>query len=100
MQIQIVSGHGFIESNHIYNDESIAPFLKRMDEQGFFDNTIVQLYADHGDHIHLLLEYSPSGMVEKTHPPLFMIVPEHISEKYGENLEWNQDKLISHYNIF
>ena len=63
-------------------------------------DTIIQLYSDHGDHLHSLLEYSPSGMMKKTHPPLIMIMHEGVADQYHKNLVSNEQKLIYHYEIF
>jgi hypothetical protein len=71
----IESGHSFYERNHEFIDEDLIKFLTSMEAKGNLENTIVQLYSDHGDHLHVFWEYTPSGMIEKTHPASFMILP-------------------------
>ena len=97
---QILAGHSFFEKNHEFIDEHMINFFENMDKDGFLDNTIIQLYSDHGDHLHALWGFTPSGIVEKTHPMAFTIVPDHVADKYGENLKANQNKLMTHYELF
>lgn len=98
--ISIVGGHSFYERNHEFIDEHLVQFLKNLEKGGFLKNTILQLYSDHGDHIHRFFTDTPSGKVEVYHPMLFTILPSQADEKYSENLRANRNKLFTHYDIF
>lgn len=97
---QILAGHSFYEKNHEFIDEHLIVFLEKLEKDGFLKNTIIQLYSDHGDHLHSLFAFSPSGLVEKFHPAQFTILPDHADEKFGENLRANRNKLYTHYDLF
>jgi phosphoglycerol transferase MdoB-like AlkP superfamily enzyme len=78
--MSINSAHSFYEKNSEFVDERLFEFLIKFHAKGYMKDTIIQLYSDHGDHLHVLLEYTESGMMEKTHPPLFMIIPEAVAD--------------------
>jgi len=84
------SAHSYFDKNGEYIDNHLIDFLEKMDKAGHLDNTIVQLYSDHGDHIHVLFEYAPSGMVEKVHTEAFTIIPERVADKYHDHLVANE----------
>lgn len=66
--IPILAGHSLLEKNHEFIDEHLVKFLENLEKDGFLNNTIIQLYSDHGDHLNGLLRETYSGRVERTHP--------------------------------
>jgi arylsulfatase A-like enzyme len=100
MQFITESAHSYFDKNGEYIDEHLSAFLWKMDKAGHLDNTIVQIYSDHGDHVHVFFEYSPSGIVEKLHTELFTIVPAKVADRYHENMIKNEQRLITHFEIF
>ena len=95
-----LSAHSFYEGNAGFVDEVLFDFLIKFEKAGHMRDTMIQIYSDHGDHVHTLFQYSNSGMSEKLHPPFFIIMPGDIAEVYHDNLVANEQKLISHYEIF
>lgn len=98
--VRIITGHEFTGENNWYFDEELAKFLEGMDKAGHLENTIVNLYSDHGDHINFVLWQTESGRAEMTNPFLFVMVPEALDKKIGRNLKANQQKLMTHYQLF
>ena len=64
------------------------------------DNTIVEFYGDHGDHVNYLIEYTESAYNEKLNPMLIMTVPDTLKQSIGDNLEKNTQKLLTHLDLF
>jgi len=97
---KIVAAHEFSGENSRYTDIELAKVLEKMDSEELLDNTIIYLYSDHANHINFLMLTTRSGYAEKMNPMFFMIMPAHVAEKHHENILWNQQKLMSHYQIF
>lgn len=97
---RIISAHEFTGENNWYIDPQVSKYLNMLDEKGHLEKTITMIYSDHGDHIDYLMWQTRSGYAELMNPPLFVMVPEKLDEKIGKNLEGNQQRLITHYEIF
>ena len=78
----------------------IADFLETLDKEGHLDNTIVEMFGDHGDHMNFFLQKTKSGISEKVNPMLVVTVPDTYKERIGDNLEKNTQKLLSHLDLF
>ena len=70
-------------------DPLVADFLESMEKEGHLDNTIVELFGDHGDHVNYITEYTESGYTEKSNPMLIVTVPEAQKERIGDFVEKN-----------
>ena len=97
---RIISAHEFTGENNWYIDEQLNKYLRVMDEKGFLDNTLTFIYSDHGDHIDFIMWQTMSGYSELMNPFLVILVPETIGGEILGNLEANQQRLITHYEIF
>lgn len=97
---RIISAHEFTGENNRYIDPEVSKYLKVLEEKGHLDKTITMIYSDHGDHIDYLLWQTKSGYSELMNPPLFVMIPEGLDNYIGKILELNQQRLITHYEIF
>lgn len=97
---KIVSAHEFSGENSRYIDVELSKILNKMDEEKMLDNTIIYLYSDHANHINFLMLRTKSGFAEKMNPAFMMVVPAHEAEKHHETIVTNQQRLMSHYQIF
>lgn len=97
---RIISPHEFSGENSRFLDPELAKILNKFDEENLLDDTIVYIYSDHGDHIDFLMWNTVSGYSELMNPPLFMILPDHLAEKHHDNLVENEQRLITHYQLF
>lgn len=97
---RIISAHEFTGENSWFIDEELSKFLKRMDEKGYLENTILNIFSDHGDHIDFLMWNTESGYSELMNPFLTIMVPESLDQEIGENLKENQQRLITHFQLF
>ena len=98
--VKFIDPHEFTGELSSFIDPLIANFLDKMDKEGHLDNTVLQFYADHGDHTDFILEKTESARNEKFNPFLYMLIPESQKEKIGANLEKNTQKLLTHFDIF
>ena len=99
-QVRIISAHEFTGENNWYVDVELARFLKKFESSGHLNNTLLMVYSDHGDHIDYFLWSTISGYAEMVNPFMFVVVPEALDRVIGKNLRANQQRLISHYEIF
>lgn len=65
-----------------HNDELLSTALKRLDELGMAENTLVVLLADHGEYMgeRGLWEHQPPGLMPVIHVPLMMTYLERFKE--------------------
>jgi hypothetical protein len=63
-------------------------------------NMVIRIYSDHGDHINPVIGEFHSTRVEKIHPVMFTMVPAKFAEKYHDNLLANEQRLITHLEIY
>ena len=97
---RIISAHEFTGENNHYIDPQVEKYLRRLDNKGHLDDTIVWIYSDHGDHIDFIMWNTKSGYSELMNPPLFVMIPEHLDKEIGHTLKANEQKLLTHYEIF
>ena len=97
---RIIAAHEFTGENNRFIDPQLEKYLRNLDAKGHLDDTIVWIYSDHGDHINFIMWNTESGYSELMNPPLFVMIPDHLDEKIGANLKYNEQKLITHYEIF
>jgi membrane-anchored protein YejM (alkaline phosphatase superfamily) len=86
---RIISAHEFSGENSRFLDPVLAEWLEKFDSEGLLDDTIVNLYSDHGDHIDFLMWKTKSGYSELMNPFMFIMVPDHIADEHHQNLEAN-----------
>jgi hypothetical protein len=53
--VRLLEPHEFTGIANKFTDLELANFLNKMESSGHMDNTILQIYSDHGDHINLFL---------------------------------------------
>ncbi|KAK6172902.1 hypothetical protein SNE40_016471 [Patella caerulea] len=67
-------------------------------------NTLTVVMSDHGNSYGDFLQRSEEGQIELYHPSMFLIIPEKVSHYLGDkkmkNLIENQNRLISHLDLF
>jgi len=98
--IRIIAGHEFTGENNWYTDVELAKYLGVLEDKGHLQKSVLLLFSDHGDHIDYLMWQTKSGYSELMNPFLFVMVPDHLDEKIGEKLKVNQQRLMTHYEIF
>ena len=98
--MRIVSAHEYTGENNWYIDEALGAFLGKLDKAGHLEETITMIYSDHGQHIDTFLWHTRSGYAEMVNPVMTMMVPASLGEQILGNLEANQQRLITHYEIF
>ena len=81
-------------------DPEVTRLMEHLDKGGHLDNTIVRIFADHGDHVNPIGYKTVSGKVERYNPFMFTIIPEHLKESIGKNLEINSQRLLIAYDYF
>ena len=99
-QARIISAHEFTGENNWYVDEELEKFLRKFEKAGHLNNTLLMVYSDHGDHINYFMWSTISGYAEMVNPFMFIVVPEVLDRVIGPNLQANQQRLISHFEIF
>jgi len=62
--------------------------------------TDVMLAKLFNDHVNFLIYGTRSGFTERMNPFFMMIMPDHVADKHHDNIRANQQKLMSHYQIF
>ena len=100
LTVKFIDPHEFTGELSNFIDPLIGNFLEKMDKEGHLANTVLQIYADHGDHIDFILEKTDSAKNEKFNPFLYLVIPEFLEVKIGKNLEKNTQKLLTHFDIF
>jgi arylsulfatase A-like enzyme len=65
-----------------FNDHWFAAFLKRLDNLGLTDDTLIVFMSDHGEHLgeHGRWSHNPPGYVQVLHTPLIMVYPRRIQQ--------------------
>ena len=99
-QMRLISAHEFTGENNWYIDEQLGRFLRKFESSGHLNKTLLMIYSDHGDHIDYLLWNTASGYAEMINPIFFVVIPEVLDKEIGKTVEANQQKLISHFEIF
>ena len=98
--IRIISNYEYTSESNRFVDEDLAEFLQKMENDGFLEDTIVMLYSAHGDNVNSFMYNSPNGDTEKMNPFMFMMIPKQLDMRVGKYLKANQQKLVTHHNIF
>jgi len=83
-------------------DDDLAAFFNSLSEETL-NRTAIFVMSDHGLHIGINYLFSYQGLVEHKLPLLFSLIPNRFLNKYPElrmNLEDNEQKLISGFNIY
>ncbi|GBG89577.1 hypothetical protein CBR_g49366 [Chara braunii] len=89
-------------------DAELADFLKKASDSGLFEDTVLLLLSDHGNHMSLSYVYTENGRQEHESPFLFVSVPDSLaaaadvddpSRTVGQNLERNEQVLVNAFDI-
>ena len=100
MKVRLISAHEFTGENGWYMDVEIAKYLKQLEDKGHLEKTITLFYSDHGDHIDYFLYRTNSGAAEMVNPFFFALLPEDFAKKVHDKVSVNQQRLLTHYEIF
>ena len=99
--LRLIGAHEFTGETNRFLDEELSTALRQLDKDGHLQNTITWIYSDHGDHINSALwKKTVSGYAEMVNPFMFLVIPDALDKQIAENLKANQQKLITHYDIF
>ena len=102
--MHLISGHNFLGNSHKYIDQELEKLFSKLlaRDDKFFENTIVNFFSDHGDHMGFPWIATYSGIVERHEPFFFQILPSKYVQKNNRDaiLKTNQDRYMSHYDIF
>ena len=85
-----------------YMDLKLIKFIQFFIDNYYQDDSIIFIVSDHGNNmvsLHNLIK-SEDYFIEKTLGSLFIFFPDKIFEKYFDDLYYNQQKLITPYDIF
>lgn len=115
MYLRLVSGHNSLAESHRYIDRELEAFFfeaskdsknskysKRSKMRNLFDNTIINIYSDHGDHMGYPLVLTYSGLIERHKPAFLQIIPKKYAQKNNRDskITKNVNKIMSHYDLF
>lgn len=100
--LRFIDPHEMTAESSRYLDKVLAKWLYEFDKRGYFENTLVELYSDHGMHINAFYTESEGGRNEKGNPFLFMMLPPSLASnpKISENMKKNTQRLMTHYDLF
>lgn len=71
-----------------------------MEKEGLLENTIIEMFGDHGDHMNFAILKTKSGISEKVNPMLVVVVPETQKDRIGTFVEKNTQKLLTNSDLF
>lgn len=102
---------GFIDAHEStgevvkYLDEPLTDFLKRWNEKGFLDDTMIFFVSDHGNNMGEFYKLiSDDFETEKTLGTLFIIIPSNENKEVDNNIRdglyYNSQKLITPYDLY
>ena len=88
-----------------YFDDIFFKFLNKLYSQGFFTNTTIVIFADHGQHLNgpLYLFNCEDFKYERTLPLLFLLIPnthELYEDSLYETIKNNQQVFITPFDIY
>ena len=85
-----------------YIDEPLHDFLKNLLTNYFDEKSIIFIASDHGSSMNGIYELilSEDKLTEIYYPTLFILLPKNISEFEKKNLEYNEQKMITSYDIY
>jgi hypothetical protein len=84
-----------------YMDDKLAEFLGDMEQQGLLNDTAIVFYADHGQHMNLLLYLTnaTSMRLEMWLPTLFIMLPRELADTHGKNLKDKEQTLVNSFDL-
>ncbi len=82
-------------------DKYTVDFLKRMENKGYFDNTLLILTSDHGNRLQSYAYGTEMGKIEKFLPFFSIRLPRQLwKTPFDENIRSNKNKLVSFYDVY
>ena len=109
LRIMIQDGHEFTGQVVKYLDEYLYEFLEELYQNKKLDDTALFILSDHGNsyfnYVYYYIFKSDDSLIERSYATLFIILPKDkriknkISDEYYENINNNQQILISPYDI-
>jgi len=98
--VRMIDPHEFSEEVAGFFDDPLSVFVQKMIDEGHMDNTIVSFYSDHGDHMEFLLTHTESYNAEKFNPFLIYMIPRSQKDKYSENIQSNQQRVLTPKDLY
>ncbi|XP_068156539.1 uncharacterized protein [Drosophila tropicalis] len=83
-------------------DDKMVEYMRQLDRNGVFENSIILFFSDHGMRFGPLRNLA-SGFLEERLPTMYIRLPKWFREKYQRfvtNLVLNQNRLTSPYDIY
>ena len=74
-RLKSIDSHEWTGERVKYTDQYLVDLLEHLDKNGHLENTVIQFYSDHGDHIAFYGHLTPSGKREKSNPFYLLLVP-------------------------
>ena len=88
-----------------YFNKILYNFLDKFNKKGYFEDTIIFIFSDHGQHLTgpLYLFNSQDFFIERTLPVLFLLIPNNeklYRANLYENIKKNSQIFITAYDIY
>jgi hypothetical protein len=99
-RLKLIDPHEYTEEKVKWLDPVLTEALEYLDKKGHLENTVINFYSDHGDHISFYGHLTESGKREKSNPFYFLMLPERLSARYAVNIGLNQHALVTHRNLY
>jgi len=102
LELSFLDSHEPTTEQARYIDDSLVAFLEELDVTGQLDNTVLNIFADHGPHLNglfLAMELS-EFFVNRKYPALFVLLPRSLANEYRDVLKENEQKLVGAYDLY
>ena len=84
-----------------YLDEALYKMLKTYEKNGYFDNTLLVFYSDHGNRLSKYAYETEMGKKERKMPFLSIRMPNQLLKTdYYFNLKNNRNRLVSFFDVY
>ena len=82
-------------------DNDLVDFIKDLEAKSYLDNTLFMILSDHGSRTTKYSIYTDIGILERSTPFFGIRLPKTMwNTQYEENVKYNQDKLISVFDLY
>ena len=84
-----------------YLDDRLEKYLVDLETNNLLDDTILLFMADHGNNMPGFVSLMDpwDWKIEKYLPMMYMVVPEKIQKAYGQNLKFNEQSIVTAWDI-